>query len=125
MVFIIDLISIIVRKLPKLKHDMAVAHMRETPKQFVKKALVFSIFASVASTFFIFLILSSQMLSLSILPFVFIFVFIFTSLFILQTPKVYIRKREREINKEILFAGRYLLVKLESGTPLFLSLIHI
>ncbi|MBA3063820.1 hypothetical protein FP803_00080, partial [Candidatus Woesearchaeota archaeon] len=62
MISIIDLISIIVRKLPKLKHDMTVAHMRETPKQLVKKALVFSIFASIAATFFMFLILSSQML---------------------------------------------------------------
>ncbi len=100
-----------------------VAHIKESPKQIVKNAIRFSFFASITATFFMFLILRSQMLSLSILPFVFIFVFIFTSLFILQTPKVYIRKREREINKEILFAGRYLLVKLESGTPLFNALI--
>lgn len=100
-----------------------VAHIKESPKQIVKNAIRFSFFASIAATFFMFLILSNQMLSLSILPFVFIFVFIFTSLFILQTPKVYIRKREREINNEILFAGRYLLVKLESGTPLFNALI--
>ena len=123
MISIIDLVNLIVRKLPKLKHNMIVAHMKETPKQLVKKALVFSVFASITATFFMFLILSSQMLSLSILPFVLIFVFIFAFLFMLNTPKVYIRRREREINKEVLFAGRYLLVKLESGTPLFNSLI--
>lgn len=100
-----------------------VAHIKETPKQIVKNAIRFSFFASVTATFFMFIILRSQMLPLLILPFVFIFVFIFTFLFILQTPKVYIRKREREINNEILFAGRYLLVKLESGAPLFNALI--
>jgi len=63
------------------------------------------------------------MSSFSILPLLFIFVLVFVFLFMLQTPKVYIRKREREINKEVLFAGRYLLVKLESGTPLFNALI--
>jgi len=48
-----------------------------------------------------------------------------TYLFIIQIPKGIIRRREREINKEILFAGRYLLVKLESGMPLFNALIDI
>ena len=81
-----------------------VAHIKETPKQIVKNTIRFSFFTSVTATFFMFLILRSQILSLSILPFVFILVFIFTSLFILQTPKVYIRKREMEINKEVLFA---------------------
>lgn len=102
---------------------MIVAHMRETPKQFVKKAILFSFSAAIAVTFFTFVILEKQMSSLSILPLLFILVSAFVFLFMLQTPKVYIRKREREINKEVLFAGRYLLVKLESGTPLFNALI--
>jgi len=102
---------------------MIVAHMRETPKQLVKKAILFSFSSAIAATFFIFVILEKQMSSLSILPLSFILVLVFVFLFMLQTPKVYIRKREREINKEVLFAGRYLLVKLESGTPLFNALI--
>jgi len=102
---------------------MIVAHMRETPKQLVKKAILFSFSVAIAVTFFTFVILEKQMSSFSILPLLFIFVLVFVFLFMLQTPKVYIRKREREINKEVLFAGRYLLVKLESGTPLFNALI--
>ena len=35
-----------------------------------------------------------------------------------------ISQREREINKEVLFVGRYLLVKLYSGRPLFNALIE-
>lgn len=102
---------------------MIVAHMRETPKQLVKKAILFSFSSAIAATFFIFVILEKQMSSLSILPLVFILVLVLVFVFMLQTPKVYIRRREREINKEVLFAGRYLLVKLESGTPLFNALI--
>ena len=102
---------------------MIVAHMRETPKQLVKKAILFSFSVAIAVTFFTFVILEKQMSSFSILPLLFIFVLVFVFLFMLQTPKVYIRRREREINKEVLFAGRYLLVKLESGTPLFNALI--
>ncbi len=102
---------------------MIVAHMRETPKQLVKKAIIFSFSSAIAATFFIFVILEKQMSSLSILPLLFVLVLVLVFVFMLQTPKVYIRKREREINKEVLFAGRYLLVKLESGTPLFNALI--
>ncbi len=54
-----------------------------------------------------------------IVPVIFIFVFFL----LIQSPRVVIRKREREINQEVLFAGRYLLVKLDSGIPLFNSLI--
>jgi len=42
----------------------------------------------------------------------------------LLNVKAKIRKREREINKEVLFVGRYLLVKLYSGRPLLNALIE-
>ena len=42
----------------------------------------------------------------------------------LLSLKAKIRKREREINKEVLFVGRYLLVKLYSGRPLLNALIE-
>ena len=38
--------------------------------------------------------------------------------------RVRIRKREREIDKEVLFVGRYMLVKLYSGRPLLNALIE-
>ena len=49
--------------------------------------------------------------------------YIFVFLFMANTPSVYIRKREREMNMEVLFAARYLLIKMQSGTPFFNSLI--
>ena len=41
----------------------------------------------------------------------------------MNTPLGIIKKREREIDQEVLFVGRYLLVKLQSGEPLYNSLI--
>jgi pilus assembly protein TadC len=35
----------------------------------------------------------------------------------MHTPDVYIRKRQKEIEKDVLFAGRFILVKIESGVP--------
>jgi flagellar protein FlaJ len=120
---IIDLINILARKIPKLKYEMMVAHMNITPKQLVKRAVLLSVSSAIAVTFFTFVIIESQSGSLTILPFLFLATLVFAFFFVLNTPKVYIRRREREINKEVLFAGRYLLVKLESGIPLFNALI--
>ncbi|MBS3119905.1 type II secretion system F family protein, partial [Candidatus Woesearchaeota archaeon] len=44
-------------------------------------------------------------------------------LFLYNAPSAYINRRKHDMDKDVLFAGRFLLVKLESGTPLFNSLI--
>jgi pilus assembly protein TadC len=40
----------------------------------------------------------------------------------MKRPEVAMNKREREIDKDVLFAGRFLLVKLNSGKPLINAL---
>src|SRR3989338_9476919 len=44
--------------------------------------------------------------------------------YMMITLKAKIKKRERDINKEVLFVGRYLLVKIYSGRPLLNALIE-
>ena len=44
-------------------------------------------------------------------------------LFFNSTPKVFIRRRERQINRSLVFATRYLIVKMEGGQPLLNSMI--
>ena len=41
-----------------------------------------------------------------------------------QRPKIYIKKRRQKIDRDLLFVGQYMLVKLQSGLPLFNTLIH-
>jgi len=53
----------------------------------------------------------------------FIFFFLMFFFFFLNSPKTTIRKRQRELDKEVIFAGRFLLVKLYAGTPLVNALI--
>jgi len=44
--------------------------------------------------------------------------------FLLNSPKASIAKRQRELDQEVLFAGRFLLVKVHSGRPLLNALIE-
>jgi len=71
----------------------------------------------------LFFILSMIKANLLILLPATLVVFFMMFIFMLYSPLATIRKRQREIDKEVLFAGRYLLVKLESGIPLYNALI--
>ncbi len=118
-----NIIEMLVRANPGLKHNLRVAHMKATPHQFVKQAVTLSAYSTFGAAVLLFFLLSKMGISLLVIPVAIPPVFFLSFIFIIQTPKGSIRKREREINKEVLFAGRYLLVKLESGEPLFNSLI--
>lgn len=115
----------ILSKYPQLARELRMAHIPKTPEEFMRQALVLSL-AFATALFFTSLMFISRFGGHKGLSFVvFIIGYAVAFLFILATPKGRIRAREREINKEILFAGRYLLVKLESGMPLFNALIDI
>ena len=85
-----------------------------------------SLYSAVALSFIMFMMLDKfrgrDPMNLLYAFSVFVLAFIMTAVFMLNTPAVYIRKRQKEIDKEVLFAGRYLLVKMQSGIPFFNAL---
>ncbi|MFH1849190.1 MAG: type II secretion system F family protein [archaeon] len=123
MIGIVNILYWIVRRYPHIKRNLAMAHQKDTPQKFVRKCIVLAIYTSVAITILCFFMFDKYGVNLAILLPVFAGSIVLMFMFFLQAPTVTIRKREREINKEVLFAGRYILVKLQSGTPLFNTLI--
>lgn len=121
MVAITDLSGFVLKKMPSIKTNLRIAHNRTQPELFVKKASRIALYAAAAFSVSAFFLFAKRMPILSVLVMataVFAAGFFFMFLFILNSPKAEIRKRERDIDKEVLFAGRYLLVKVESGSPL-------
>ncbi|HII29560.1 hypothetical protein COT48_06080 [Candidatus Woesearchaeota archaeon CG08_land_8_20_14_0_20_47_9] len=116
-------ISTLAKYFPNLRRDLRIAHLHDKPEAFIKKSVKAAAYMSLLLTVILFFLLpafrSNLLLPAAALPVVGFLSFIF----LMNTPLGMIRKREREINKEVLFAGRYLLVKMESGSPLFNSLI--
>lgn len=121
--FIFDLAAYIVKNNPGLKRLLIIAKVKDGPREFIAKGLRLALYSSVAVTILMFFMFDKLEIPLILLAIVFPITFAITIMFILQMPYGTMRKREREINKEILFAGRYLLVKMESGYPLFNTLI--
>ncbi len=125
MIVIIDFAWFVLKIFPSIKTNLRIAHFEKTPEQFVKKALRLSLYAAITFTILAFFLFAKKVSLLALFPLmllVFSVSLVFMTLFIIQSPKSAIRKRQREIDKEVLFAGRYLLVKMESGTPLINTL---
>jgi pilus assembly protein TadC len=121
-IIIVDIIHKIARSFPYLQNELRIAHLKFRPEEFIRRTIKLTILLSSVITIFVFFIISTFKLSLVIIPFVFlmsIFLFFF---FLLQAPKSEIKKRARELDREVLFAGRFLLVKLNSGRPLINAL---
>jgi pilus assembly protein TadC len=108
---------------PNLIAILSQARIKKKPEEFVKKAFIASTYISVTFLILLFFLFDKLSISLFLLLPLSMVIFFFSLTFITSSPYVNIRKREREINKEVLFAGRYLLVKLDSGVPLYNALL--
>ncbi len=109
---------------PELKRKLKMAHMSIEPKRFIKRTLTGSAYLSIGAMTIMFFLMAKQTGKIPYLPFLlFPAVFFFFYLFLMRTPEVYMRRRARDINKNIIFATRYIILKMDSGQPLLNSMI--
>jgi len=127
-----DFIHYLYGKFPNLKRQMLTAHMRVSPQDFIKRNFVNSSIYALFISFIGFMLINKMLedssfnnpfFILLILFLIFPFVFTYIFVLLLKSPVVIIKRRRKDIDKDVLFAGRYLLVKLNSGKPLLNSLI--
>lgn len=109
---------------PKLKSDLRMAHSPYSPLQYVNKNLKITVLYAFLFTILFFFVLQKAKLSIFLLVPIFIILFILLFEYSFLTIKAKIRKSEREIDREVVFVGRYMLVKLYSGRPLLNALIE-
>lgn len=109
---------------PMLKRDLRTAHMPDSPISYISKNIKISSVCAFLLTVLFFFILQKASLSFFLLIPIFIVIFFILFEFFIISIKSKIKKREKEIDREVLFVGRYLLVKLYSGRPLLNALIE-
>ena len=113
------------RSLPNLKAKLKKAGMGEEPEDFIKKTILTAFYMTTGIIVFLFLILARYNVLKGILfilpPIMFVFIFFY----MLKLPDTIIGKKEKEISREIVFAGRYLIIELESGVPLYNAMVNI
>ena len=108
---------------PDLKKKLKSAGMMGTPENYIEKCFKASLILAVGV--FILSIFMALKFSWNFVIPIFLFIFVFLILFFvnIQRVDVTIIKRAKEIDKDVLFAGRFLLVKLNSGRPLINSIV--
>ncbi|MBI2646864.1 type II secretion system F family protein, partial [Candidatus Woesearchaeota archaeon] len=122
--FVITFANRIATFFPLLKTELRIAHLSYTPVQYISQNLKVTSLNTLLFIVPLFFVLRKAGLSLLLLfPISIILFFLFFNYSLLKV-KAKIKKREREIDKEVLFIGRYLLVKLYAGRPLLNALIE-
>lgn len=121
------IIEFLVKSYPELKLKLLQARVDKKPKEFIKQNLVMSIFVSLALLIVILLFLKASNAPLPIVSLIVIALvsFIFVFKIFMNYPDAIIKKQEHEIAKEIVFAGRYLIIEAKSGVPLYNSMVSL
>jgi len=115
----------IARIFPKLKHNLKKAGMHLKPEEFINKTFMSAFFMATGIIVFIGLILAKFNVLKSIM-FIFIpIIFIFIFFYLLKLPEVKTSGKEKEVTRELIFAGRHLVIELESGVQLYNAFINI
>lgn len=110
---------------PDLKKKLYLANMAETPVQFLEKAVISSIYISAALFLLVavmfHLMYVNILFSLITLPFLVVGSFFYLMLY----PEARTIRRQKDVEVELVFAGRHILIALRAGMPLFDSLVGV
>jgi pilus assembly protein TadC len=106
-------------KFPNLKKKLRMADSSETPVTFLKKAVSSTVFLSLAILFVIALFLFTNDLGMILLIPALLIVPLIIFGYLMLYPDASVIRRTKELDYEVVFAGRHIVIALQSGMPLF------
>lgn len=109
-----NIFQIISRKIPGLQSKLRQAGMYDEPEDYIKRIIFTSALLSIGICFVVFTFITS-LTAFLLFPIIFIMVFSYFVKFV----DVKIEKIKKRIDEEIIFAGRFLIIELESGVPIY------
>ena len=110
---------------PGLKVKLKQAGMEDKPEDFIKKTFISAFYLTTGLVVFLFLILAKLNVLKGILFLIVPIIFIVMFFYMIRLPDVRIARKEKEISKEIVFAGRFIIIELESGVPLYNAMLNL
>lgn len=120
--------ELLASRFPDLKKKLRVADMKESPVEFLEKVVSTTVMLSIGLLLLVYIFLSGTLASslrsdivmfalMVVAPLLVIPPFVFFYLMLL--PDAAIIRRQKEMDYEIVFAGRHIVIALKSGMPLF------
>lgn len=114
----------LVNYFPQLPKKLIVANIGSSPPNYLKNSTIDSFIKSTLATLaFLFLLIRIKKSLFFSIPIFIVAFFIFFKINLLGVDKI-ILSRRNAIDRESIYAGRYMLLKLYSGTPLLNTLIE-
>jgi len=107
---------------PELKRKLIMAKIQKEPQEYLRTTVLSSFFISFTIAFSVFLFGTAFDLPIWLVPVTFLVAFFIMYQVLLRLVDIKIRRIAKDIDREVLFAGRFLLVKLNAGRPLILAL---
>lgn len=118
------LIKRIAKGLPGLNIKLNQAGMDDTPEEFVQKTIFSAFYMTTGLT----VLIATILIKLEILSWItylfFPVIFIFTLFYMLKIPDVKILRKGKDISREIVFVGRFIIIELESGVSLYDAMLN-
>ena len=115
----------IAKAFPMLRMKLKQSGIEDKPEDFVKKTFISAFYMTTGLVVTLFLVLAKydvlKGFAFISIPVIFVVMFFY----MIRLPDLKISKREREISKEIVFAGRFMIIELESGVPLYNAMTNI
>ncbi|MBI2559221.1 type II secretion system F family protein [Candidatus Woesearchaeota archaeon] len=115
----------IAKTFPGLKGKLKQAGMDDKPEEFIKRTFVSAFYMTTGLVVVLFLLLAKLDVLTGILFLIVPVIFAVMFFYMIRLPDVKIAKKEKEISREIVFAGRFIIIELESGVPLYNAMINV
>ena len=119
-----NLIKLIATKFPHLKKELRMARIKEGVEETILKSIKSGFMLGGLMTVLVFFFVDGRGHPYAWIPVGFIVFFVVFSYYNLLSIQSKNLTRKKEIDKDVLFSGRFLLVKLNSGQPLINALIE-
>ena len=117
--------SSIARKMPGLSFKLRQARMSYKPEDFVKKTLISAIYMGIGVFMVIFFTLSKTGIPMWFILLTLPGGVVMMFFYLIKMPDMKVIKMAKDINKEIIFMLRFMIIEIKSGVPLYNALQNI
>ena len=110
---------------PSLVEKLIQAGMIEKPEAFVRKSIMASFFITSFVTIVIFLVFDALEIPKFTLFLIYPVLAFLLFLNLMKRPDVIIKRSQRKFDEEIVFAGKFLIIELRSGVPVYNAMVSV
>ena len=113
------------KTVPMLKLKLKQAGMEDKPEDFIKRTFVSAFYMTTGLVVTLFLVLAKLNVLKGIVFLIVPIIFIVMFFYMFKLTDIKISKKEKEVSREIVFAGRFIIIELESGVPLYNAMVNV